>query len=397
MELYVIAVLTVACIVLALGLLARRIRTWKEQILHAISIVESNNAIAHEANRTELALANEATRIELGQQLSALENQHVLPLEATTKIVMNGLAAVRNEVDELSKQTNLRRLIRDTLGPPRVVADCRPPSVRFDDAVTFLRSIDIEGENPEAGRSFLELHLRRLARTLDITPAPDSTRRALELGAYMQMTPALTCLLGYDEVRGAYLGSPEQGPYRKTVSIGGKQVFACDIDLFDAEQDPFPYPDSHFDVVLACEILEHLRLDPMHMLLESRRVLAPNGALVLTTPNTASFTSIARALGGVSPQIWSRYPVAGAELPHVREYTPAEIHDVLLDAGFKIEWLFTEPIESGSAETWVRPLIDYLGLANNLRGEQIYLVARKQSEANVVRRPEFLYEQPQDH
>ncbi len=175
MELYVVAVLTVACVILALWLLARRIRTWKEQILHAVSIVESNSAIAHKATRAELA-----------QQLVSLDKQ----------------------VDELSMQTNLARLARASLDPPRLIADSRPPSVRFDDALAFLRSLKIGGADPEGERSYLELHLRRLARTLDLTPAPGSTRRALELGAYMQITPALACLLGYEEVRTPHLFVP---------------------------------------------------------------------------------------------------------------------------------------------------------------------------------------------
>jgi SAM-dependent methyltransferase len=404
MELYVVAFVMLACVILALWLLARRIRAWKEQILHAVSIVESNNAIAHDVTRKEasqqfalvsrqLASASEQLA-SASEQLAALERETDEVRKQIQESLQPDLASIRREVQDISEQTNLRRLVRAILGPPRLIANSHPPSVRFDDALAFLRSLDIDGDEPESGRNYLEVHIRRLARTLDITPPPSSTRRALELGAYMQITPALACLLGYDEVRGAYLGRADQSPFRKTVTIGHRQVFACEIDFFDAEKDPFPYPDSHFDVVLACEILEHLRLDPMHMLLESRRVLAPNGALVLTTPNTASFTSIARALGGVSPQIWSRYPLSGTELPHVREYTPAEVHDILIDAGFTIEWLFTEPINSGTAETWMGPVIDHLGFSNNLRGEQIYLVARKRTEANIIRRPEFLYEHP---
>jgi SAM-dependent methyltransferase len=420
MELYVVAILVLAGVILALWLLAKRIRTWKEQILHAVSIVESNNAIAHQATRQELsqqltsvsAIAHDATRRELSEQLTSVEQRHTLALDATSEQLRNWsqvqaslqrltaitsnveaeLAVVQNEVGELSQQTNLRRLARVYGSEPRFMADCHPHSARFDEAVAFLRSLDGATDNAEAAASYLDVHLRRLARTIDITPPPESTRRALELGAYMHITPALACLLGYNEVRGGYLGPADRNPVRKTASIGHKTVFTCDIDFFDAERDRFPYPDGHFDVVLACEILEHLRLDPMHMLLESGRVLAPNGALVLTTPNVGSFTSLARAMSGVNPQIWSRYPVSDAEIPHVREYTPAEVHDLLVDAGFTVECLFTEPIDSRNAEAWIGPLLDHLGFPKNLRGEQTYVLARKRLGAKVIRRPEFLYE-----
>ena len=219
----------------------------------------------------------------MSEQLASVEKHHALALEATSNhldevwdqvqdSLLAEFAAIRSE---LSQNLDMRRLVSH-LPPPRLLADSHPPAVRFDEAVAFLRSLDAGGvdtgvDNPEAARSYLETHLRRLARTLDITPPPGNTRRALELGAYMQITPALACLLGYEEVRGGYLGPSDRNPVRKTASIGQKRVFTCDIDLFDAEKDPFPYPDSYFDVVLACEILEHLRFDPIHMLLDLRQ------------------------------------------------------------------------------------------------------------------------------
>jgi hypothetical protein len=386
---------------------------WKEQILHAVSVVESNNAIAHEATRGRVAARLEAVEqhnaraIEaVWAQLEEAQGRLDCALRAQSEGVRVELAdlqtkvsALRDENDglhedvkELVKQTNLRRLAGTYGAEPRVIGDNRPSHVRFDEAAAFLRSLDGEGEDPEAGHRYLEIHLPRLARTLDITPAPEATRRALELGAYMQITPALQCVLGYEEVRGGYLGTPDQGPVRKTATVGGTPVFNCQIDHFDAERDSFPYEDGYFDVVLACEIIEHLRLDPMHMLLEARRVLTANGTLVLTTPNVASYVSVARAISGVNPQIWSRYPVKDTEIPHVREYTPSEIHDLMGAAGFTVERLFTEPIGSQNAEAWLGPLFDHLGYPKNLRGEQIYLVARKCLDANVTRRPEFLYE-----
>jgi len=413
MELYVVAGLSVGCIMLALYLLARRIRMWKEQILRAISIVESNNAIAHQATRGEIATrlnaveqhharAIEAVWAHLeeaqGQLECALRAQseavrvELTELQTKVSALRDENDGLRNDVNELVRQTNLRRLAGTYGAEPRVIGDNRPLHVRFDEAAAFLRSLDGEGEDPEAGRAYLETHLPRLARTLDITPLPQTTRRALELGAYMQMTPALQCVLGYEEVRGGYLGTPNQEAVRKTATVDGKAVFSCRIDYFDAERDPFPYDDGYFDVVLACEIIEHLRLDPMHMLLEARRVLAANGTLILTTPSVASYVSVARAISGVNPQVWSRYPVKATEIPHVREYTPSEIHDLMAAAGFAVERLFTEPIGSHNAEAWLGPLFDHLGYPKNLRGEQIYLVARKRSEVNVVRRPEFLYE-----
>jgi SAM-dependent methyltransferase len=48
--------------------------------------------------------------------------------------------------------------------------------------------------------------------------------------------------------------------------------------------DPFPYPDQQFHIVVAKDILEHV-VDPLGVMREIRRVLRPDGELVLLIPN----------------------------------------------------------------------------------------------------------------
>ncbi|MCP5109198.1 MAG: hypothetical protein GY953_00015, partial [bacterium] len=136
-----------------------------------------------------------------------------------------------------------------------------PDTERLRRLTRFLCSLDLNGST-----GYVHTHLDRLARTLAMVPPPGETSRILELGCYMQMTPALRLELGYREVRGAYFGTAGHSDW-KTVSAGGRQIFGCRVDLFDAERDRFPYRDGHFDGVLACEIVEHLRHDPMHLLI----------------------------------------------------------------------------------------------------------------------------------
>lgn len=96
------------------------------------------------------------------------------------------------------------------------------------------------------------------------------------------------------------------------------------IDLFDAEKDVYPYPDKHFDTLLAWESFEHFLHDPMHMLLESSRVLVDHGTLILTTPNVASYTAVARIPRmNNNPQLYSRlqnrtqlrFALVGSQIP----------------------------------------------------------------------------------
>ena len=157
----------------------------------------------------------------------------------------------------------------------------------------------------------------------------------------MQITPLLSQLCGYREVRGAYFGPQGRVDHR----VVGR--FECDIDHFDAERDPFPYPDNHFDLVIAGEILEHMIFDPMHLLVESQRVLVEGGRILVTTPNIASLASLAKTLAGTdNPQIYPYYknPNPESEIGHMREYTAYELGEAVKAAGFEIERLFTTVI-----------------------------------------------------
>jgi len=258
----------------------------------------------------------------------------------------------------------------------------------------FIRSLDMPNQDV---RNYLDVHMARLVRTLCVTPLPFSTGAVLELGAYMHMTPVLQCVLGYREVRGAYFGALGEIE-RKSVTAGGKTVFECYLDRFDAERDVYPYEDGRFDTVLACEIFEHFLHDPMHMLLECRRVLTPSGYLVLTTPNVASYTAVARALESrENPQLYSKYAnptgaFAATEIPHVREYTPTELTEALNCAGFEVDTLFTEVAPGYEAHTWVADFLKRHKFPTELRGEQIYAVVRKVEGRTLQRYPGFLYD-----
>ncbi len=260
-------------------------------------------------------------------------------------------------------------------------------SAELDAATEQLRGLDLPaGENWE----YFHKHLPRLARTLTLVPRPQSSGRILELGCYLQITPFLEQWRGYTDVRGAYYG-PLGRTDRRIASVGGKQ-FEVPVDLFDAERDCFPYADGSFETVLACELIEHLLRDPMHLLLECRRILEEGGWLIVTTPNVASLTSVARVLHGYdNPQISSDYPGVRDDVPHVREYTAFELRNAVEAAGFEIETLFTEPIAEFEMN---RPMWNFLeehGYNTSLRGEQTYCVAVKRSDLPVTRYPRFLY------
>jgi 2-polyprenyl-3-methyl-5-hydroxy-6-metoxy-1,4-benzoquinol methylase len=143
----------------------------------------------------------------------------------------------------------------------------------------------------------------------------------------------------------------------------GVAVTVCDV-----ERGSLPATDRSIDVVLCCELIEHLEGDVGHMLAEARRVVRADGLLLLTTPNHASLAhrwALARGRS-VYPALdhpdYPFYAGAGVRNPmrHTREFTVGEIAALLGQAGFtrvSIETV-SPPLSGGRALSWRGALIN---------------------------------------
>ena len=205
--------------------------------------------------------------------------------------------------------------------------------------------VDIQPEAIETwvapdARKYAAIHKSRFVHTLEITPPGDESKSILEMGAYMQITPALKYQLGYGSVRGCYYGQPGNTDHKIITAEDGRS-FTCDVDHFDAEKDIFPYPDASFDTVLCCELIEHLPSDPMFMMGEINRILKPGGQVVITTPNAGGLRAISAILLGYHPAFFPAYirprkPGEESEARHNREYVPMEVQHLLTGSGYTV-------------------------------------------------------------
>jgi glycosyltransferase involved in cell wall biosynthesis/SAM-dependent methyltransferase len=278
----------------------------------------------------------------------------------------------------------------------QVTSGAPPPPVTAPEPVLQAANsdftADIRSWTDPAAQPYVDSHITRLNRTLQLTPPGE---RILEMGAYLQITPILRSRLKYREVRGCYFGPAGRSEYRKIVSAE-RTEFECAVDLFDAERDAFPYPDDYFCTVLCGELIEHLASDPMHMLAEINRVLRSGGHLVLTTPNIVSVRSAAGILQGYQPGLFTQYirprSDGRSDARHNREYTPREVSDLLVNSGFEVVLLETGPFldQLHPEYAWVGHLLDRYMLPADLRGDGIYAVGRKTGPIRE-RYPSWLY------
>ena len=118
--------------------------------------------------------------------------------------------------------------------------------------------------------------------------------------------------------------------------------------LVNVEQEPFPFEDGSFDVVLFCEVIEHLLMDPLAALREINRVLRTGGRLVLTTPNVNRLDNVMSMVAGEN--IYDPYSGHGPYGRHNREYNRHELTRLLEFSGFDVELVFTAEAHPSAAQ-----------------------------------------------
>ncbi len=178
--------------------------------------------------------------------------------------------------------------------------------------------------NAAAADSYLRFHVSRFVDTVSalrgVVPAGT---RVLEVGS----RPYLLSLLVRDELHVAVDGVND-GP---TEDYEGVHTYGVNM-----EKGQVPRPDGYYDLVLLCEVFEHL-LDPSAVLTEVNRLLRPQGRLFLSTPNVAALAKALSLLAGrnVYHGLSSTSPYAR----HNREYTAGELRRALPAFGFRIDRL----------------------------------------------------------
>lgn len=257
----------------------------------------------------------------------------------------------------------------------------------------FVASVAIVNSDVAEYRSYRETEFRRFVYTLGLVH--DSEGDALELGAAPYFTTAL--LRGFTRLNvtlANYFSDDvaSQGGHQVTWTPPGAaartEVFT--FDHFNIEKDRFPYNDATFDVVLFCEILEHLLNDPVAALVQIHRILKPNGTLVLTTPNVARLENVARLYAGAN--IYDPYSGHGPYGRHNREYTMLELERLLPAVGFVIDKAFTADVHANDAFRYADTnKLFSTDKHPGLLGQYLFVRAKRVDAIGSIARPSWLY------
>lgn len=231
-----------------------------------------------------------------------------------------------------------------------------PAGMSPEDARSFLDSIRVEHGSESEMQAYCRRDWRRFLYTWSLVK--DLRGDCLELGASPYFTTGL--LREFTQLRlslANFFGPSAAGTAEQRVKLvpsGEKEPawITMGFHQFNVETDRFPYEDASFDVLLFCEIIEHLQTDPLQVMKEIKRVLKPDGILVLTTPNVARLDNRLRLLAGKN--INDRYSGYGPYGRHNREYTRDEIDTLLSFCGFDPKVHFTANVH------FSRPLAGHL-------------------------------------
>ena len=114
----------------------------------------------------------------------------------------------------------------------------------------------------------------------------------LDIGAHWLHQSVLYALDGHHVTAADFAITFDDPAVRRIAATHGIRLVVCE-DL-SSEKVLDELADDSMDVVLFCEVLEHLTFNPVAMWKAIYRVLRPGGRIILTTPNHYALSAVSR-------------------------------------------------------------------------------------------------------
>jgi SAM-dependent methyltransferase len=190
--------------------------------------------------------------------------------------------------------------------------------------------------------TYLRAHRHEYIRTLNDVLAfaeRHECKRVLEIGAFFGVVSV--CL----SKRGFAVSAVDIPEYMLMAEQKRRyEHYAIDTAGVRLQDYLLPFEDESFDVVIMCEVLEHLNFNPLPLLKEINRIGRPDSLFYLSLPNLAQYMKRLRLLFGrpILIPIQSYFDQLDPDKleivnDHWREYTGPEIRELLERMGYRIE------------------------------------------------------------
>lgn len=199
---------------------------------------------------------------------------------------------------------------------------------------------DLTGEAAylEHARSSYLRTLRDVVRLAECMAVPPRELRILEIGAFLGVVSSVLARLGFCVTAHDIPEFMSNERLLRRYHVDGVTTISSNLRTY-----ALPVDTAAFDLVIICETLEHLNFNPLPVLAELNRALTMGGHLYLSLPNQASLVNRVKLLFGRSihnpvqdfvEQLGrSSNMIVGI---HWREYTAAELHELIVRSGFSL-------------------------------------------------------------
>jgi SAM-dependent methyltransferase len=166
---------------------------------------------------------------------------------------------------------------------------------------------------------------------------PPGTQALLDVGCGTGRLGASLKALGIPRVVGVELNPRAAEEARAALD---------EVVVADIERDELPFEDASFDCIVYGDVLEHL-VDPWATLVRQRRLLDPEGAVLVSIPNVGHWRNVLNVARGR----WEYTAWGPLDATHLRFFTWSGIEQLLDQAGYRVEQVKT-PIAQGS-KSWL--------------------------------------------
>lgn len=269
--------------------------------------------------------------------------------------------------------------------------DISLPDKNRDELLDYLKTFRLDNDPHNELDAYLKEDFNRFLYTLSLVP--DETGNLLEIGS----NPYFTTILlkkyrQYNLFLTNFFGNTidDKQIYTQTMSSNEfKEEFQFQFMNSNIEDSDIPYS-QQFDVILFCEVIEHLINDPMSALLRIKNSLKKGGYLILTTPNVNRLENVARMIAGAN--IYDPFSGHGLYGRHNREYNKHELFTLLNHLGFEVEIIVSSDVHDNYSRNYfdIDNIYNFLEFRKHDLGQYIFIRAKNTGQANI-KKPKWLY------